>query len=105
MLGRALTIDLGTLGALALCSAACSTHNGPCTPRATLSDFKTDGSIGARWNEATRTLAYGRPASDGHYWVYLSDAVGGNERRLKNPLWPDNRHQFVPIWHPSGKYL
>src|SRR5689334_20164112 len=36
------------------------------TSRCTLADFKTDGSIGARWNAATKTLVYGRPGADGH---------------------------------------
>lgn len=71
----------------------------------TLTDFKLDGSIGGRFNAATRTLAYGRPGADGHYDAYLSDPDGTNERRLTNPAWAENRHQFVVEWHSSGKYL
>lgn len=70
-----------------------------------ISDFKTDGSIGARYNAATKTLAYGRPGADGHYRAYLSDADGSNERRLTYAAWPEDRHQFVVEWEPSGRYL
>lgn len=98
-------VRVPAFSALVLTLAAFSTNNGPCTPGATVTDFKTDGSIGARWNAATQTLAYGRLGPDGHYWAYLSDANGNNEVRLTNAAWPDNRHQFVPVWHPSGKYL
>jgi hypothetical protein len=71
----------------------------------TLADFKTDGSIGARYNPATHTLAYGRAEADGHFRAYLSDADGTNERRLVYSGWPADRHQFVAEWHPSGNYL
>jgi hypothetical protein len=70
-----------------------------------ITDFKTDGSIGGRYNAATRTLAYGRPGPDGHYRAYLSDPDGSHERRLKAAAWAEERHQFVVEWHPSGKYL
>ena len=90
---------VGSAGSLAL--LACQTRYGPCYPLATVRDFKPDGRIAARWNAATATLACGRPGRDGHDWVYLSDANRENERGLTNPAWPDNRHQFVPLWHPS----
>lgn len=70
-----------------------------------LTDFKTDGSIGGRYNAATQTLAYSRPAKDGHFHAYLSDPDGNNERVLTNEAWLPNRHQFVVEWHPSGQYL
>ena len=96
----------------AACSAGQTSQPTPAPQRrnareggCTLADFKTDGSIGARFNAATRTLAYGRPAAEGHYRAYLSDADGSHERRLTNPAWAENRHQFVVEWHPSGKYL
>jgi len=73
--------------------------------RCSVTDFKTDGSIGGRWNAATQTLAYSRPGADGHYQAFLADADGQNERRLDNAAWPEGRHQFVVDWHPSGKYL
>ena len=68
-------------------------RNGGCT----ITDFKLDGSIGGRFNAATQTLAYGRPAADGHYRAYLSDPDGTNERRLTNPAWADNRSDPEPL--------
>jgi hypothetical protein len=73
--------------------------------RCTVADFKTDGSIGGRWNAATQTLAYSRPAADGHFQAYLSDANGDFERPLHYASWPTDRHQFVVDWHPAGNYL
>jgi hypothetical protein len=70
-----------------------------------ISDFKVDGSIGAHWNGATGTLAYGRAGADGHFQAWLSDGDGNHERRLAFGGWPEGRHQFVVEWHPSGKYL
>jgi Tol biopolymer transport system component len=73
--------------------------------RCSVTDFKTDGSIGGRWNAAAQTLAYSRAAADGHFQAFLASANGENERMLTNVAWPPNRHQFVVDWHPSGKYL
>ena len=64
-----------------------------------------EGSIGAKWNPATQTLAYGRPGADGRYDIYLADASAQNERRLTHPGWRDDRHQWAEEWAPSGKFL
>ncbi|MBV9891970.1 MAG: PD40 domain-containing protein [Rhizobacter sp.] len=76
-----------------------------CRGPARLVDFGSDGRIGAKWNAATRTVAYGRPQADGHYHAYLADADGGNERRIAAPAWRDDRHQFPAAWHPRGELL
>jgi hypothetical protein len=79
--------------------------DGGCAYSATLADFKTDGSIGGRYNPATGTLAYSRPNASGSFKVFLSDITGANERALTWPQWGDGQHQFAVEWHPSGKYL
>jgi hypothetical protein len=75
---------------------------GGCHYVTTLRDFKLDGSIGARWNVATRTLAYARPNAAGSYEVFLSDVDGGHERALTWPEWGDHQHQFPVDWTASG---
>jgi Tol biopolymer transport system component len=87
---------------LALCACSADPQE---ARKCTITDIKTDGSIGGRWNAATSTLAYGRAGADGHFKAYLSDADGNNERRITSAMWPEDRHQFVVEWHPSGKYL
>ena len=86
-------------------SSRLSADDDVCNAPTTVTDFGVNGSIGAQWNAATRTLAYGRPGTDGYYDIYLSDGDGRNERRLTYPAWQENRHQFPAAWHPSGKYL
>jgi hypothetical protein len=86
-------------------AASAQTLNDARDGACTVSDFKTDGSIGAHYNAATQTLAYGRAAADGHFHAYLADADGSHERRLTYSGWPENRHQFVVEWEPSGRYL
>ena len=61
--------------------------------------------IGAKWNAAARSLAYGKPRSDGHYATFISDAGGGHEQRVDFAGWRDDRHQFPAAWHPSGRFL
>ena len=68
-------------------------------------DFGSDGRIGAKWNAATRTIAYGRPQKDGHYHAFIADADGANERRVAFAAWRDDRHQFPAAWHPAGELL
>jgi hypothetical protein len=68
-------------------------------------DFGSDGRIGAKWNAATRTIAYGRPQPDGHYHAFIADSDGGNERRIAAPAWREDRHQFPAAWHPAGELL
>jgi Tol biopolymer transport system component len=79
--------------------------DGGCRYTATINLFKTDGSIGGRFNPATKTLAYSRPNASGSYKVFLSDADGNNERALTWSEWGASQHQFAVEWHPSGKYL
>ena len=106
---RAVAVVLAAIPALAGCSAAqilpgsplAGARDGGCT----VTDFKTDGSIGGRYNAETRMLAYSRPGPDGHYRAYVSEPDGTNERRLSSPEWAGGRHQFVVDWHPSGRYL
>src|SRR5271169_3212147 len=75
-----------------------------CHPPTRLNAFPVDHAIGAKWNAATHTLAYGKPRSDGHYATFVNDA-GGQERRVAYAGWRDDRHQFPAAWHPSGDYL
>ena len=70
-----------------------------------LTRYPVSGAIGAQWNDATQTLAYGRPRSDGHYAPYVNDAAGTHERPIRYSAWPLNRHQFPVAWHPGGHYL
>lgn len=74
-------------------------------PPTTITDFPVAGAIGARWNAATRMLAWGRLRADGHYATYLSDADGRNAHRLYFRGWRDDTHQFPIAWYPSGRYL
>lgn len=80
-------------------------NNGTVASGCTVKNFKTDGSIGAKWNATTRTLAYGRADKEGSYKVFLADENGKQERPLTRPDWPASSHQFPIDWVPSGKYL
>lgn len=92
--------------ALALVIAGCSQPSDPDEARrCTITDVKTDGSIGGRYNPATSTLAYGRKDDGGHFKAYLADASGGSERALTSDQWASDRHQFVLEWYPSGAFL
>ena len=62
--------------------------------RSAIVDFGSDGRIGAKWNAATATIAYGRMAQDGHYHAFIADGDGGRERRVAFAAWRDDRHQF-----------
>lgn len=64
-----------------------------------------DSAIGAIYNSATQTVAYGKPDSKGHYKIYLSDIDGKNEKRLSHAAWSSDRQQWPEEWHPSGEYL
>jgi len=83
-------------------AAAASAPSSSCHGPARFADFGGDGRIGAKWNAATQTIAYGRPQSDGHYHAFIADVDGGNERRIAAPAWRDDRHQFPAAWHPAG---
>ncbi|HSC65628.1 MAG TPA: hypothetical protein VLD35_18460 [Caldimonas sp.] len=76
-----------------------------CRGPAALVDFGSDDRIGAKWNAATQTIAFGRPQPDGHYHAFLADADGGHERRVTYAAWRDDRHQFPAAWHPAGGLL
>ena len=70
-----------------------------------MADFGSDGRIGAKWNAATETVAYGRTEASGHFHTFVADADGSHERRVAFPAWHDERHQFPAAWHPGGEYL
>ena len=77
-------VAVAVVAALAAASgAAAETGPGPssgCRGSARMVDFGSDGRIGAKWNAATRTIAYGRPrVEDGHYHTFLADADGDND--------------------------
>jgi len=64
-----------------------------------------DSVIGAIYNQATQTFAYGKKDANGYFKIYLSDTLGNNEQPLTWPGWDPNRHQWAEEWHPSGNYL
>lgn len=64
-----------------------------------------DSAIGAIYNKATQTVAYGKPDKKGNYKIFLSDTLGKNETPLTYAGWRSDRHQWAEEWHPSGKYL
>ena len=68
-------------------------------------DFGSDDRIGAKWNAATATIAYGRMAKEGHYHAFIADGDGSRERRVAFAAWRDDCHQFPAAWHPAGEYL
>jgi hypothetical protein len=76
-----------------------------CHAAVTMVDVGSDGRIGAKWNAATATLAYGRPQPDGHYHAFIAAADGAHERRVAFAAWRDDRHQFPAAWHPAGELL
>jgi len=76
-----------------------------CRGPARMVDFGSDGRIGAKWNAATKTIAFGRPEKDGHYHAFIADGDGANERRVAFAAWRDDLHQFPAAWHPGGDLL
>ena len=82
-----------------------SSGSASCRGPATMVDVGSDGRIGAKWNAATQTIAYGRPQKDGHYQAFIADGDGANERRVAFAAWRDDRHQFPAAWHPGGDLL
>ncbi|HTF02530.1 MAG TPA: T9SS type A sorting domain-containing protein [Bacteroidia bacterium] len=71
---------------------------------ATITMWK-DSAIGAIWNGATNTVAYGKVGANGYYKIYLSDSLGNNETPLTYAGWPADRHQWAEEWDPTGQYL
>jgi Tol biopolymer transport system component len=76
-----------------------------CDPPTLLKNFPIEHAIGAKWNAASKTMAYGRPRKDGTYAAFISDIDGGHQRRVAFSGWRDDRQQFPVAWHPSGRYL
>lgn len=72
--------------------------------RATITVWK-DSAIGAIYNRATQTVAYGKADKKNYYKIFLSDTNGRNEKPLTYAGWSPDRHQWAEEWDPSGKYL
>jgi hypothetical protein len=102
---RRAAIFLALLGVVAGARAEEPSGSDACRGLAALTDFGSDGRIGAKWNGATRTIAYGRADKAGHFHTFIADSDGGNERRVAEPSWGDDRHQFPAAWHPGGDWL
>ncbi len=75
-----------------------------CSQTVTISLWK-DSVIGAIYNKATSSVAYGKKDAKGYYKIFVSDSLGNNEKPLTFAGWPTDRHQWAEEWHPSGKYL
>jgi Tol biopolymer transport system component len=71
---------------------------------ATITMWK-DSAIGAIYNKATESVAYGKPNKKGTYHIYISDTLGNNEKPLTYPGWQADRHQWAEEWDPTGQYL
>jgi hypothetical protein len=102
---RALMLGLAPIVVAVAAQAADPVGSERCRGPATLADFGSDGRIGAKWNAATRTIAYGRTSASEHFHTFIADADGGHERRLSFAAWRDDRHQFPAASHPGGQYL
>ncbi|MEO8312003.1 MAG: hypothetical protein ABI520_12585, partial [Caldimonas sp.] len=100
----AAAIALG-LGLVSAALAVAQNGSGSCRAPVKMVDFGNDGRIGAKWNAATGTVAFGRPQKDGHYHAFIADADGADERRVAFAAWRDDRHQFPAAWHPAGELL
>lgn len=72
--------------------------------RITITVWK-DSVIGAIYNKATSSVAYGKKDKKGYYKIFVSDSLGNNERPIKFKGMPEDRHYWPEEWHPSGKYL
>jgi hypothetical protein len=101
----ALAVPFAALAASAAATGGAAVASSGCRGPARMVDFGSDGRIGAKWNAATRTIAYGRPQEDGHYHTFIAAADGGRERRVAFGAWRDDRHQFPAAWHPAGELL
>jgi len=64
-----------------------------------------DSAMGARYNKATSSVAYGKPDKKGNYKIYISDTLGNNETQVSYAGWAPDRQQWAQAWYPSGKYL
>ena len=83
-----------------------SSGSASCRGPAAMVDFGSDGRIGAKWNAATRTIAYGRP-QQGRPLPRL------HRRRRRRPTSGASRSprgatiaiSFPAAWHPGGELL
>ncbi len=64
-----------------------------------------DSAIGAIYNKATQTVAYGKPDKNNVYHIYVCDTNGNNVKRLVVPGWREDRQQWAEEWTPDGQYL
>ena len=64
-----------------------------------------DSAIGAIYNKASASVAYGRKDAKDHYKIWISDTLGKNEKQISFSGWSDDRHQWAEEWDPSGNYL
>lgn len=64
-----------------------------------------DNAMGVIYNQATNSVAYNKPDSDGTYKIYLSNYDGTGEVQLTYSGWDSNRNQWAEEWDPTGQYL
>lgn len=64
-----------------------------------------DSAIGAIYNKATYSVAYGKKNAKGIYKIYITDTLGQHETILTYHAWNADKHQWAEEWHPSGNYL
>jgi Tol biopolymer transport system component len=97
--------------AAALATAATPSGAPPCTvDRATGTTIDPgfllqDGYL-TRWNAAINRVAYMAPGTDGYYRIFTMQPDGSDRRPLTANLDRiPTKHQGMPYWHPSGRYL
>jgi Tol biopolymer transport system component len=64
-----------------------------------------DSAIGAIYNKATKSVAYGRPDKKQCYKIYVCDSSGKNDKQLTWHQWSNERQQWPEEWTPDGQYL
>src|ERR1041385_464484 len=64
-----------------------------------------DSAMGAIYNKATASVAYGKKDKKGYYKIFISDTLGRREKQVTYPGWKADRHQWAEEWSPDGKYL
>lgn len=73
-------------------------------PVVTISLWK-DSAIGAIFNKATNSVAYGKPTKKDSYKIYISDFDGNNEKFISWQEWKPDKQQWPEEWTPDGQYL
>jgi Tol biopolymer transport system component len=65
-----------------------------------------EGGYLTRWNFSANRVAYMQPNAEGYYRVFTMQPDGSDRRAItaEAGLLP-TRHQGMPYWHPSGRYL